>query len=389
MEFALLSLCMVLPISTALTSILLLLVIIAWLLSLAYPNYRWRVQSLYQSSANQFISMFYGLFILGTFYSVANANYIKHSLNKMAKWLVVPILASVFQNENLRKKAFLIIIFATMFNVMIGIIDHEFKLGYSFKGSAVVFKDHIHTNFFVSIAIFLCLHGLNVKNFIPKRLNILFIGIFIYYVYFYSTGRTGYLICALLIGLWGLQKSGLKGFLKAGLLMGIICSLAFSFSPFFHNRSIQVLHDIKAHTMGKRGSAGISDRLDFYKNSWYLFKQKPLLGWGTGSFEKVYHEHALKTSQLITKNPHNEYLYIMVQLGLVGLTSFIGLFIYLFRCSFALPQFEKYILQGLLLSMMAGMMANSWIRDFSSGHFFMVMLALCLSSGQKKESSSA
>lgn len=62
-----------------------------------------------------------------------------------------------------------------------------------------------------------------------------------------------------------------------------------------------------------------------WQHSLYLFSEKPLLGWGVGSFESVFLERfgggLLETNERIMSHPHNEILRWMVEGGFVGLIA--------------------------------------------------------------------
>ncbi len=78
-----------------------------------------------------------------------------------------------------------------------------------------------------------------------------------------------------------------------------------------------------------------------------------------------------------TQNPHNEYINILFQLGVVGLTAFIGFFVFLFKTARRLPPLEKWFAQGIILAIATGCFANSWLMDFTSGYLFVMIIAFC------------
>jgi O-antigen ligase len=80
---------------------------------------------------------------------------------------------------------------------------------------------------------------------------------------------------------------------------------------------------------------------------------------------------------ILTRNPHNEYINILFQLGIFGVTAFVGFFCFLFKRSFALPCPEKWFAQGIILAIAIGCLANSWLMDFTSGYFFVMIVAFC------------
>jgi len=66
----------------------------------------------------------------------------------------------------------------------------------------------------------------------------------------------------------------------------------------------------------------LTKRIDLWRASWEAFRERPLLGWGTGSILKAV-EHGLQKngSMLSGQNmkPHNQFLCIMITLGVAGL----------------------------------------------------------------------
>ena len=66
--------------------------------------------------------------------------------------------------------------------------------------------------------------------------------------------------------------------------------------------------------------SSMGQRYTFWKYSLKLIAEKPLLGHGTGSFAKEYQRIAMG-EQFITVNPHNEFVMVGVQLGLLGVLA--------------------------------------------------------------------
>lgn len=83
--------------------------------------------------------------------------------------------------------------------------------------------------------------------------------------------------------------------------------------------------------MEKIGEQGRDVRKDVYRISWEVIKDKPVLGHGIGSFQRVFHEKAaeyqLKTDGFNLgvqfSHPHNELLLWTIESGIVGLLAFL------------------------------------------------------------------
>jgi len=90
------------------------------------------------------------------------------------------------------------------------------------------------------------------------------------------------------------------------------------------------LASIKSDALAARNSEVMQEggiRISFYKNSWHMIKEKPLLGYGYGSFEKSYllsNAERIKNGESITgkthlSHPHNDTLFWLIEGGIVPL----------------------------------------------------------------------
>ena len=113
-----------------------------------------------------------------------------------------------------------------------------------------------------------------------------------------------------------------------------------------------------------------------------MLKKRPWFGWGAGGFQTAYREQAAVDgweAWEVTRNPHNEYLNLGLQLGLVGLSVIGLLYLLLFRLRTRLPPLEGWLAESILTSMAVGAWGNSWLTDFGPGYLFVLFLALSFS----------
>jgi O-antigen ligase len=59
-------------------------------------------------------------------------------------------------------------------------------------------------------------------------------------------------------------------------------------------------------------------RLDIWRAAWAMFEQKPLTGWGLGSFGWVMPGYRIEARSSIATHAHNEYLEVLAETGSVG-----------------------------------------------------------------------
>jgi O-antigen ligase len=126
---------------------------------------------------------------------------------------------------------------------------------------------------------------------------------------------------------------------------------------------------------GKDTSSG--QRLDFYLNSLQIVRDHTIFGVGTGGFPAAYELQTQGKDVKETRNPHNEYLMISVQTGIIGLALLLYLFYTQWRCAPSLPtSFEQDAARGLVLACMTSCMVNSTLLDHADGLLFSFMSAV-------------
>jgi O-antigen ligase len=132
--------------------------------------------------------------------------------------------------------------------------------------------------------------------------------------------------------------------------------------------------------LGKGGNdTSIGLRLSFWKNSLEIISETPWFGHGTGSYPVEY-QRVIEKTEALAANPHNEYLMITVQLGILGLLLFLAFLYSQYHYSIKLKNQDKWMAQGVLLSLMVNSLFNSSFIDFTEGYWFTVMISLCFSS---------
>lgn len=197
-------------------------------------------------------------------------------------------------------------------------------------------------------------------------------------VFFMVSGRTGYLVAAVLIVFYLFHVARWKGVAAAAVIIAVIGGAAYVVpDSALHLRMTAAFENITQWSPyeeyeGTDNSTG--RRLSYYYTSLRIVKDHPLFGVGTGGFKKTY---AAATPYNATDNPHNEYLMTAVQLGLVGLAVFLFLFLVEWRCASSLPD-DRYrmLARGFILTILSASMVSSTLIDHTEGHLFAWLSAL-------------
>ena len=106
---------------------------------------------------------------------------------------------------------------------------------------------------------------------------------------------------------------------------------AYQTSTIFNKRVDAALDNIQTYDSNKNTPVG--QRITWAVNSWEVIMQNPILGIGTGDFPSEYTKiNKLNTPQVVsTRNPHNMYILVSTQLGLLGLLSLLSIFYFQFK----------------------------------------------------------
>lgn len=204
-----------------------------------------------------------------------------------------------------------------------------------------------------------------------------------------NTGRTGQVAFLALVPLALYGWIGWRGLLASALAVPVMAVGAYFASTTVHQRVNQTVTDIVGF---KAGNADSNDglRMDFWVHAVGFIREAPMLGVGTGGYATKYKEVAVReglTGNRVSDNPHNEYLLIASQQGVIGLALFLTLWGVQWRGAGRLTPERRDLIRALLLVMASGDFFNSFILDNLEGHFYLVLtVALCAQLPQRRTS---
>jgi len=145
----------------------------------------------------------------------------------------------------------------------------------------------------------------------------------------------------------------------------------------FQARVQQIIQELRQERADRPASTSTGFRLEFYRNTLALIQKNPVLGTGTGSFPSVYAQQVEGSGSVESRNPHNEFMLITVQTGLVGLAAFVWLLWQQWRYAPQLPTpIERGLAQGLVVMMCIVCMLNSALLDHTEGLLYAWLTAL-------------
>jgi O-antigen ligase len=198
-------------------------------------------------------------------------------------------------------------------------------------------------------------------------------------IVFITPGRSGYLaMMAIVSGYILFSISGLKKCLVFLLLILAMAS-TLAFSPLARERIEMGLAEIKSYRDSPQLTS-MGARMVAWETTLRLIAEKPILGYGSAAYVEAYRRTIAGRSGWqgeVIKDPHNQFLRILVEHGAVGLFFFL-LFIGSF---FFQPVPRRFRVLGLcvLLTWCATSLFSSHFTTFLEGRFLMLWLGIFLS----------
>ena len=362
------------PISTAADKILLYLALIFLLLG---GNYRHKLRTIAANPVAIAALLLVGMLLLGGLYGNAGWSDALHYWRKYVPLLFIPLLIPLFQDKTSREYALAGFMLAMALTLFLSAVtasgwfaDRAWLQGTT--DNAFVFKLHITQNVFMAFfAYLLALKAINAVRPWQRLAYGAAALLAAYNVLFMVQGRTGYVVLAVLLVYFCFRLLHWKG-LALAVLVGIVVGGAGYFaSDTLRERVNLVVQETADWQPGQGTTSSSGLRMDYYTNSLSIIRDHPLFGVGSGGFASAYAEKIKNTNMVPSNNPHNQYLLITAQLGLVGLCLMLYLFFQQWRCAAWLPTaFEQDLARGMLLTIMAGSLINSLLLDHAEGLFF-------------------
>lgn len=292
------------------------------------------------------------------------------------------ILASVFWSENtslalrqLRLNSYLLSIFVIATSIkkeQISTIISAFLLGmfiseviaygvffelWTFKEATVEnpspFMMHIDYSVFMAFTSILLLNRLFAKRYdLKEKIIYLFFFLTVTGNLFLAIGRTGQVAFIVAVFVMSIihYRISIKSVVASFLVLFVVFASAYSFSDTFRVRADAGIKDIKGISqMNLNSSWGI--RVAYYMTTYDILKTSPLFGVGAGDFEeetikilqsKKYDFLSDETRKFMADfHPHSQYLFVALQMGLVGLMLFIYLIYQILRLKISDPEIKE------------------------------------------------
>ncbi len=327
-----------LPISVAMSIILLGLILMLWLYEGNFFN---KYKIIRKNHITYAFIAFFIVQVIGLLWTY-DISWGLHIVNKEWRMLVPLILITIVKKEHIKYYIFSFLLAMSISELLSYSI--WFKIIPPFKSATIYdptpFMSHISYNPFLAFSIFILCYLLifqkNYSNIVGKLFSIIFV-ITMSTNMFVTGGRAGqvgfFVMFILLIFLY-FKKNIVKAFLITVILIPIVFITAYNTSKIFHNRIDLIKTNINVLNKNQNTSVGL--RLTFLSNSLKIIRKYPFFGVGTGDFPTEYAKISKKNTPnaTLTVQPHNMYILELVQTGIFGLLAMLSIFYIQIKLSF-------------------------------------------------------
>lgn len=354
----------------------------AWLIA---GGYRQRFDALRSHAFAWSTLLLLLLIVLGVSYSTGDPSDINRHITKYAKLAFIPIAITLLQKERWRRNGLNAFALAMGITLLISMLSLFMEIPFmkgnsgSLEGNHYVFKDHIAQNLMMAFFVLIMLvkgyaessHGRRLAYWGVALVAIVNIMAFVH-------GRTGYLALAVIMGVFVFLQISPRRRWQSLLVFVIAAAVFLPFADGFRTRIAIAMEELQTHQPDKATSVGA--RIEMTKTSLELIRERPLIGWGTGSYPKQFCERAI-TEQMCAVggyHPHNQFLSFGVQLGMVGMLAYLAFLIAAIRQTRYFSHSQKTLVFGLVGALVVDSLLHAPLFLVGEAQFFILMLAVVL-----------
>ena len=380
-----------LPLTVLGNNIFIWLTVLIWLFSGNYLN---KIQEILANKLALASILFFSLHLLALFWT-ENFGWGVEMIRKMLPFLfVLPIFLTISRKENINYYVYAFLIAIGISELLSYLVWFELiePFGSATIANPTPIMGHISYNPFLAFAIYLTLNKLLFQKSLSRLLRTIltFFVISMTFNMFITAGRAGQVMFFASLGILTFQffrDSQIKATIISLVVIFVIASAGYNYSPLFKNRIQQVSYDLALFTTNPNTSLG--HRLVFAKNTIEMIKTAPFIGVGTGDFPAEYTKINLINSPAVksTVQPHNMYLYIQAQLGLLGLVSFLWVFYVQFKMAITSKnQFVYHAGVALPFLFMIIMLSDTYLLGHFTSNLFILFSSFIYSNKSISES---
>jgi O-antigen ligase len=322
--------------------------------------------------------------VLGMFYSVAPPKEAWSMLSGWRKLLLLPLALALFGEARCKQRFLLVFVGVAALSTIPSFAAWwlDLNLLTSDMEPGILLRNHASQGIIYAVAAFSAtVLALEQRKW--RRLLLVAVVLLIANIILVTPGRSGYLVllvCAVAMSFSGYFLPMRNARSRMALALLVLTSLLalLALAPTSRQGILNAVRETEHYDQAKEvTSMGI--RVIFWKNSIELLRARPIVGYGTGSFPSIYAAKVRGRPGIegtLTGDPHNQFMKIMAEHGLIGLVLFLALLLAALREP--TPQPWRLLGVGVLFAWCATSLANSHFSTFTEGSFIYLWLGAML-----------
>jgi O-antigen ligase len=326
--------------------------------------------------------------LLATFYGPASWHNALSALLGWRRLLLVPLALAVFDDPGSKRLVCKVFVIACVVGALVSFVT--MWESYSILGKlppGVSFHNYTVQGLSFAVAMIICIGAVMRPEAFAgdhllgdRRIMAVVIAMMVFDVAFILWGRSGYLalvIMAVAVVTF-LARGSWRTKALAGLGVLVCVCLLLGSNAQVRSRVGQALHEFEtADQSAKPTSLGY--RAAFWPTTIRMVRDHPIFGVGTGGFEDGYRPYGQTVSGWQgseTGDPHNQFLKILGEQGLIGLGAFL---FFIFRgLTSPAPAPYRQVAAAMLIGWCATSLANSHFSTFVEGRLIFFWLGAML-----------
>ena len=299
---------------------------------------------------------------------------------------------TLLQDEKWRQHALIAFSGAMLLTLTLSLITVVWTLSFipsTANGSTTnhfVFKDHIAQNLMMSFfALLLAVNALFAKD-LTKRFVLFSLAMLaVINVLFFVAGRTGFISLTLNSLVLIFFLPGVTQKICGFLVFVIIAALTLQYSDNFRGRVELAITEFRSQE--KKELTSVGQRVEFIKKSVELIKERPVFGFGTGSYTREFCRVADSTDwcEAGKFHPHNQFIAFLVQLGFIGFIAYLIFIAGAIRSAIYQPRPVQICGLGLVATLIADSMTHAPLFLVTEAQFFILLFAALLAKNIKTQ----
>lgn len=366
--------------STSLTGIVEILLLLTFL---SFKELRYRLLASVKQPMVAMALVWLVVLCIGTLFSLAPGEESLDILSSWRKILLIPMAAAVFEDDSWKLRMAWTFVSTVILCLLLSYLSWFMEITIH-ELPGIIIHNHATQGMVFGVALFTAAVLLRFKIATSRgsRVSLAAASFFLLLnILLITPGRSGYLALLVLTAVFSFFS--VKGWTRYLLCLSVplIIVLALSLSPLAKKGILQGVSEIQHYDQSESvTSMGI--RVIMWQNTLKIIEERPIFGHGTGAFLEAYRKQVKGVSGWqgeLAHDPHNQYLRVAAEHGLIGLMIFLMFIAAFFRQN--VTGWPRVMGRGVLLSWCATSLFSAHFNTFTEGRFLMIWCGVFLANG--------